>query len=39
MFSNWRYNIDGAAMRRLEGTGWQEPDPESHPTGADLIRD
>jgi thioredoxin reductase len=39
MFSNWRYNIDRAALRRLEGTGWQEPDPESHPTGADLLRD
>lgn len=37
MFSNWRYNIDRAAAHRLEGTGWQEPDPESHPSGADLI--
>lgn len=37
MFSNWRYNIDRAAALRLEGTGWQEPDPESYPTGADLI--
>ncbi len=39
MFSNWRYNIDRAAAHRLDGTGWQEPDPEAHPTGADLIKD
>lgn len=39
MFSNWRYNIDGAARRRLETTGWQGPDPHAHPTGADLVAD
>lgn len=39
MFSNWRYNIDGAASRRLEATGWQGPDPDAHPTGADLVAD
>lgn len=39
MFSNWRYNIDRTAAHRLEGTGWQEPDPETHPTGADLVQD
>lgn len=37
MFSNWRYNIDGAARRRLEPTGWRGPDPDIHPTGADLV--
>lgn len=37
MFSNWRYNIDRAAARRLEQTGWQAPDPEAYPTGADLV--
>lgn len=37
MFSNWRYNVDAAAARRLEQTGWQRPDPEVHPTGGDLV--
>lgn len=39
MFSNWRYNIDAAAARRLAQTGWQAPDPDGHPTGADLLAD
>lgn len=39
MFSNWRYNIDAAAVRRLEAAGWKRPDPEAHPTGADLLMD
>jgi thioredoxin reductase len=39
MFSNWRYNIDSAAARRLEEAGWRRPDPEAHPTGADLLAD
>ncbi|OJY30059.1 MAG: FAD-dependent oxidoreductase [Rhodobacterales bacterium 65-51] len=37
MFSNWRYNIDAAARRRLEATGWQGPAPDAYPTGADLV--
>jgi thioredoxin reductase len=37
MFSNWRYNIDAAAARRLAQVGWQAPDPEAYPTGADLV--
>jgi thioredoxin reductase len=39
MFSNWRYNIDAAAARRLEASGWHRPDAETHPTGADLVTD
>ena len=39
MFSNWRYNIDASAVRRLEGEGWKRPDPEVHPTGDDLLTD
>lgn len=39
MFSNWRYNIDAAAARRLGQAGWQAPDPEVFPTGADLLTD
>ncbi len=37
MFSNWAYNIDGAAERLLSPTGWNRPDPETYPTGGDLI--
>lgn len=39
MFSNWRYNIDASAARRLEQVGWRAPDPDAHPTGADLVTD
>lgn len=37
MFSNWTLNIDSAAERLLAPTGWNRPDPEAHPTGADLV--
>lgn len=37
MFSNWRYNLDAAAVRRLTQAGWQAPDLEAHPTGGDLL--
>jgi len=37
MFSNRRFNFDAIAARRLERAGWQRPDPNTHPTGADLI--
>jgi thioredoxin reductase len=37
LFSPWRYDIDPAARRLLAGTGWTVPDPESLPTGADLV--
>ncbi|MGL4439248.1 MAG: NAD(P)-binding domain-containing protein [Bosea sp. (in: a-proteobacteria)] len=37
MFSNWAYDIDSAAGRLLETTGWNRPDPEAYPTGADLL--
>ena len=37
MFSNWVYDIDSAAGRLLEATGWNRPDPEAYPTGADLL--
>jgi thioredoxin reductase len=38
MFSPWVYNIDGAARRLLDASGWRSPDLGTHPTGADLIR-
>lgn len=37
MFSPWRYNIDKAANKLLEGTEWQEPNLETIPTGHELI--
>jgi thioredoxin reductase len=37
LFSPWRYSLDRAAMRLLEATPWQAPDPETFPTGRDLV--
>ncbi len=37
MFSPWRYNIDRAARTLLERHGWTAPDPETFPTGRDLV--
>ena len=36
LFSPWRYSVDAAARARLEAAGWTAPDPELHPTGAEL---
>ena len=37
MFSPWEYNIDRAAARLLEQTGWNSPEPQQYPTGAELV--
>jgi thioredoxin reductase len=37
LFSPWQYCIDAAAARLLEATSWQAPEPESYPTGHDLV--
>lgn len=37
LFSPWRYNIDKASKRLLDSAGWNSPDPEYYPTGAELI--
>src|SRR5260370_19401105 len=37
LFSPWEYNIDRAAARLLEPTGWNSPDPDPYPTGAELV--
>ena len=37
LFSPWRYDIDSAARRLLERSGWIEPDLATLPTGGDLI--
>ncbi|TDC83282.1 FAD-dependent oxidoreductase [Micromonospora sp. KC606] len=39
LFSPWRYNIDPAARRLLDDAGWIAPDPDTLPTGADLVGD
>ncbi len=37
LFSPWRYNTDPAARTLLEAAGWQTPDLDVLPTGADLV--
>jgi thioredoxin reductase len=37
LFSPWRYNIDPAAARLLDNSGWVRPDDEKLPTGAQLA--
>src|SRR5690349_10401307 len=37
LFSPWRFDVDAAARRLLEPTGWAEPDPDGLPTGAELV--
>lgn len=37
VFSPWRYNIDDAARRLLEGYGWVSPPPGYLPTGREIV--
>jgi hypothetical protein len=37
LFSPWEYNLDRAAERLLRPTGWNSPDPQQYPTGAELV--
>src|SRR5436190_24243046 len=37
LFSPWEYNIDRAAARLLASTGWNSPEPDQYPTGAELF--
>jgi len=37
LFSPWRYCLDAAALRLLESTTWQPPEPEGYPTGNALV--
>ena len=37
LFSPWAYDIDAAAARLLEPTGWQRPAGGGLPTGAELV--
>jgi thioredoxin reductase len=37
LFSPWEYNIDKAATRLLATTGWNSPEPDQYPTGAEMV--
>ncbi|MBI3969464.1 MAG: NAD(P)-binding domain-containing protein [Chloroflexi bacterium] len=37
LFSPWRYSVDAAARALLERDGWRAPDPETFPTGRELV--
>jgi thioredoxin reductase len=37
LFSPWEYNIDRATARLLATTGWNSPEPDRYPTGAELV--
>ncbi|MDQ0103031.1 cation diffusion facilitator CzcD-associated flavoprotein CzcO [Paenarthrobacter nicotinovorans] len=37
LFSPWRFDLDDAAMRLLEPTGWEPPRPTALPCGGELI--
>ena len=37
LFSPWQYNIDSAAKRLLEPSGWTEPEAQALPTGTELV--
>ncbi|MFC5069072.1 FAD-dependent oxidoreductase [Flaviflagellibacter deserti] len=37
VFTPWSLNIDGAARELLMQRGWEEPEPDDLPTGADLV--
>ena len=37
MFSPWKYNIDKASQRLLAAAGWNSPEQEVYPTGAELL--
>src|SRR5699024_12573020 len=39
LFSPWEYNIDEAARRLLDTTGWDAPDPDVLPTSQELLDD
>lgn len=37
LFSPWRFNLDAAAVRLLEASGWESPRPTALPYGGDLV--
>jgi cation diffusion facilitator CzcD-associated flavoprotein CzcO len=39
LFSPWRWCVDKAAVALLTKHGWQHPDPDTLPTGQELVED
>jgi len=39
LFSPWKHLVDPVSRRLLEERGWQLPDPERAPTGAELVQE
>src|SRR3954471_6421612 len=37
LFSPWEYNVDKAAERLLATSGWNSPEPDQYPTGAEMV--
>ncbi len=37
LFSPWRYLIDQQAQTLLEEQGWHAPDPDTYPTGREMV--
>lgn len=37
LFSPWEYDVDAAALRLLEQSGWESPDRDALPSGAELV--
>ena len=37
LFSPWRFNLDAAAVRLLESSGWEAPRPTALPYGGELV--
>ena len=37
VFSPWAFNVDPVAERLLDAAGWDAPDPDGYPTGAEIV--
>ncbi|HEY8701994.1 MAG TPA: NAD(P)-binding domain-containing protein [Arthrobacter sp.] len=37
LFSPWRFNVDAAAVRLLQDSGWETPRPTALPYGGELV--
>lgn len=37
LFSPWKHLVDPVARRMLEATGWELPEPDRAPTGAEIV--
>jgi hypothetical protein len=37
VFSPWEFNVDPVAARMLAANGWEAPEPDGYPTGAQIV--